>query len=341
VRINTNMNALLAQRNMSSVNSNLAKSLERLSSGLRINSAKDDAAGLAISENMGTQIRALNVAEKNIQDAQAFLNAREGALEQLTTIAQRMRELAATAANTFNSPSTISALKTEFDQLGAEGARILQDSQFNGVSLFDFNRSVQPPDATTDPDPSTTPPTVVAVQDITLRVQVGVESAGDLTGTPPVENDTVALRLATPEWSLVWHPGIDTGTGAPGGADSWLDTTDPTQVQVDFAEINQTIGFLDNLLSDNLTETGTPNQGYTGLLSARAANGASYNRLEYALANLQVNRENLQSSQSRIRDTDVAAETINLTRQQIILQTSTAMLAQANTQPQSILALFQ
>lgn len=273
MRINTNINAMMAHRNMTSVNDGLSKSLERLSSGLRITNAKDDAAGIAVSENINTQVRALNIAERNIQDATSFLNARDSALEQLTSIAQRMRELAVSANNSFNSATTLGSLATEFATLGTEATRILTNSELNGINLF-----------TTNP----------------LNVQVGATSGA---------GDTIAFTLTAPSFATL--AGTDITTAA-----------------------STAITEADNLLFT----AGTPP---TGLLPERATNGASINRLDIALANLQVYRENLMASYSRIRDTDVAAEMTNMTRQQIILQTSTAMLAQANAQPQSVLALFK
>ncbi|MEB3285241.1 MAG: flagellin [Candidatus Sericytochromatia bacterium] len=286
MRINTNMNALIAQRNMAGINNNLSKSLERLSSGVRISNAKDDAAGLAIAEGMTARIRGMNVAEKNIQDGMSFFNAREGALEQLTTLAQRMRELAVTGSNDFNSQTVLDNLGSEFNTLKAEFNRTIATSNFNGIKTLSVD-------------------TVLTTELVTVRIGPGV---------------AVAPAAVDPDVDEVLQFTRATSTALEG---SITDMADPATVALFEAALSE----LDIVLEDVITE--------------RAANGTFINRLELALANLQVNRENLQSAQSRIRDTDMAAETINLTRQQIILQTSTAMLAQANAQPQSILALFQ
>lgn len=291
MRINTNMNALLAQRNMAAVNNNLNKSLERLSSGVRINSAKDDAAGLAVAEGMQARIRGMNVAEKNIQDGISFFNAREGALEQLTAIAQRMRELAVTGANDFNSATVLSNIGDEFNSLKAEYDRIYATANFNGNLMLETGAA----------------PSALITSEVTIRV--GANVAADPTAPDPTVDEVLRYERATND--------ITTATNIP------TPLSDPPTVLEFETALSET---------DALLET---------LLTERAANGSFVNRLEISLANLQVNRENLQSAQSRIRDTDVAAETINLTRQQIILQTSTAMLAQANAQPRSILALFE
>jgi flagellin len=277
MRINNNLNAMMAHRNMTNVNMGLSKSLERLSSGLRINSAKDDAAGLAVSENMNTTIRALNVGERNIQEGIAFLNAREGVMEQVTQITQRMRELAVNANNASVSPDSLVVLNQEYQQLATEADRLLTDSTFNEVNLF------------------TT---------ATLSVMVGADP------TPDIINLTLT--------------DLSTSFDTIGGVATDLTST---------AQAAAALTALDTFLIDNATPG--------GILVERALNGAYVNRLEYSLANLQVNRENLMASFSRVRDTDMAAEMTTMTKQQIILQTSTAMLAQANAQPQSVLALFK
>ncbi|MEB3220703.1 MAG: flagellin [Candidatus Sericytochromatia bacterium] len=279
MRINTNINALMAHRNMTKVNAGLSQSLERLSSGLRINSAKDDAAGLAVSENMDTTVRALNVGERNIQDGIAFLNAREGVLDQITQMVQRMRELAVAANNSSTSPDSGAVLNAEYEQLGLEIDRLLTTT-FNEVPLF-------------------------VVPTSTLDVMVGADPAPDV----------VSLTLSTPDFSTILPPATD--------------ITTPAQAATALP-----------LLATYLLDTATPTAP-TGVLAERSKNGGYINRLEYALASLQVNRENLMASYSRVRDTDMAAEMTTMTKQQIILQTSTAMLAQANAQPQSVLALFK
>jgi flagellin len=282
MRINTNVNALMAHRNMTNVNAGLSKSLERLSSGLRINSAKDDAAGLAVSENMDTTIRALNLGERNIQDAISFLSAREGVMDQVTQMVQRMRELALAANNSATSPDTGAILNAEYVQLGTEIDRLLTNSTYNEVALFGTNAPA------------------------TLDVMVGADP------TP----DVVSLTLTSPDFSTILPPTTDVTTAATAAT---------------------ALPLLSAFLLDATTNPAIP----TGILAERATNGGFINRLEYSLANLQVNRENLMASYSRVRDTDMAAEMTTMTKKQIILQTSTAMLAQANAQPQSVLALFK
>ncbi|MEB3328487.1 MAG: flagellin [Candidatus Sericytochromatia bacterium] len=280
MRINTNVNALMSHRNMMNVNAGLSRSLERLSSGLRINSAADDAAGMAVTENMNSTIRALNVAERNIQDGMAFLNAREAVMEQVTQIAQRMRELAVAANNTSTSLDSFIPLNQEYQQLAEEATRLLANSTYNEVNLFTTTQ---------------------------LDVQVGAD--------PTIGTGDIVQLLLTDQ---------STGFSSVGSL-----ATDLTSA----ASAATALAALDLFLLDNATPG--------GLLMERSVNGAYINRLEYSLANLQVNRENLMASVSRVRDTDMAAEMTTMTKQQIILQTSTAMLAQANAQPQSVLALFK
>ena len=263
--INTNIASLNAQRNLNSSQSALHTSLQRLSSGLRINSAKDDAAGLAISERMTTQIRGLNQAARNANDGISLAQTAEGALSEVTNNLQRIRELAVQSANATNSASDRSALDAEVQTLIAEIDRVAADTTFNGVALLNTAA--------------------------TLSFQVGANSG------ETVDVDTVDVS------------GVISG-----------DVTD---------EINAT-----TMLDDVDTALTTVN-------GARADLGAAQNRFESIVRSVQTTAENLSASRSRIVDADFAAETANLTRAQILQQAGTAMLAQANSAPQNVLALLQ
>ena len=271
MRVNTNVNAMNAHKNMTRVDGALAKSLEKLSSGLRVNRASDDPGGLAISESLRTQVRGLAQAEKNAQDGIGLLNVAEGALNELSAMLQRMREISVQSANGTLTNSDRAAIETEFTQLIAEMARIPDAVTFNTLPLFNTGSITS------------------------FVLQVGA-------------NDGETLQIDT--------PAIDPATTF--GAGPYVNDQALAQLMI-----------------TNLTT-------YIDTISqARATLGAQTNRLEYTIQNLQTTRENMAAAESRIRDTDMAMEMSTLTKQQILMQSSTAMLAQANAQPQSILSLFQ
>lgn len=271
MRVNTNVNAMNAHKNMTRVDSALAKSLEKLSSGLRVNRASDDPGGLAISESLRTQVRGLAQAEKNAQDGIGLLNVAEGALNELSAMLQRMREIAVQSANGTLTPSDRAAINTEFGELINEMARIPQAVTFNTLPLF----------------------ATAAPQAFTLQVGANFNEILQIN-TPPID------------------------PAATFGGGPWVDSQGNAQAMI-------------TTISD-----------YIDVISqSRATLGAQTNRLEYTIQNLQTTRENMAAAESRIRDTDMASEMSTLTKQQILMQSSTAMLAQANAQPQSILSLFQ
>ncbi|MEE4108377.1 MAG: flagellin [Halieaceae bacterium] len=264
--INTNIPSLTAQRNLNSSQNDVATALQRLSSGLRINSARDDAAGLAISERFTTQIRGLNQAARNANDGISLAQVGEGALAEVTNNLQRIRELAVQSANATNSDTDRDALDLEVQQLIEEIDRVGASTNFNDVALLDGTFS-------------------------------GVFQVGANVG------DTITVALATDV------EGIVTG-----------------DVQ-DVANSEALITAVDTAL-------GTVN-------GVRAELGAVQNRFESVVTSLQTQAENLDASRSRIRDADFAAETAALTRAQILQQAGISVLAQANAQPQNVLALLQ
>jgi flagellin len=262
--INTNIASLNTQRNLASSQSSLNTSLQRLSSGLRINSAKDDAAGLAIATKMDSQIRGQQVAIRNSNDAISFAQTTEGGLSKQTDALQRMRELAVQSANATNSSADRVNLDAEFTELKAEVTRLNTATKFNGAAVFGTAAKVY---------------------------QVGADTA-----------DTISVS------------GI-AATVAPTGA-----ITSATGATA-------AITALDTAL--------------TTVNTNRAKLGAIQNRFESVVSNLQVSVENQSASKSRIMDADFAAETANLTRGQILQQAGTAMLAQANSLPNGVLALLR
>jgi flagellin len=270
LRISTNVEAFNAHRQLERTQGELAGSLERLSSGLRINRAADDAAGLALSEQLRSSLRGLAQASRNAQDAVSLVQTAEGALNEIHAIVQRVRELAVQAANGTLSSSDRSAIATEVAQLSAEAGRIATATSFNGIGLLSGTA--------------------------TITFQVGASAGAAITMS--------AVQLV-------------------GGAGAAIDVS------------------IFAFTSSSGPDIDAVNAALASVADIRAALGAVQNRVEHTIANLAVYEENLQSSESRIRDVDMASEMANLTRLQILTQSGTAMLAQANQTPQSVLRLLQ
>ena len=277
--INTNISSLNAQRNLSASQNSLSTSMQRLSSGLRVNSAKDDAAGLAIAERMNAQVRGMNVAMRNANDGISLAQTAEGALGKIGDNLQRMRELAVQSANDTNGTDDRLALDNEFKQLAAENLRVIANTKFNGQELL----------------------TGVGGTVGSFVFQVGANTSVDNQITIATSDIATAMTAATqgPTASL------GTTSGAALTAIDALDTA--------LDEVN----------------------------SARSTFGAAQNRFDAVISNLQVSAENQASARSRIMDADFAVETANLSRAQILQQAGTAMVAQANQLPQTVLKLLQ
>jgi flagellin len=285
LRINNNIAAFNAYRNLSVTDGQMSKSLEKLSSGYRINRAADDAAGLAISEGLRSQIGGLKVAVRNAQDGISVVQTAEGALNESQAILQRMRDLAVQAANGGSQDATAqAAADTEFQQLNKELDRIAGTTTFNGNKLLDANFS-----GAFQIDSSTATGSVI-------QVDITAGAGGVLNGLTITGLDSAGLKTGTAD----------------------LTST---------ANAVSAIGTLDSALKDVST--------------VRAKLGAYQNRFEHTINNLNVAVENLSASESRIRDVDMASEMVNFTKSQILTQAGTAMLAQANQAPQSVLKLLQ
>jgi len=265
--VNTNIMSLTAQRNLSSTQTGLATAMERLSSGLRVNSAKDDAAGLAIATRMDSQARGMNVAIRNSSDAISLAQTAEGGLSEITNMLQRMRELAVQAANGTNGTDDLANLDAEYQELKSEIDRQIAATKFNGVAVIGADAGAQ-------------------------VFQVGANAGDEITVTT---NDLTAFH----------------GAGAL------------TSNVLASAEID--------VLDTALTTVATDRSTY----------GAVQNRFQSVINNLQVASENQAAARSRIMDADFAMETANMTRFQILQQAGTAMVAQANAAPQSVLSLLQ
>ncbi len=282
--INHNLSAMFAQRTRGVVTRELDGNIEKLSSGLRINRAGDDPAGLAVSEKMRSQIRGLNQASRNAADGISFIQTTEGYLQESQDILQRLRELAVQSSNGIYTAEDRMQIQVEVSQLVDEIDRIASHAQFNGMNLLTgrFARDVG-----TNVITASLYFHIGANMDQRERVYVGTMTA---KGLGVRFQDNTFVTLSTPESS------------------------------------NQTIGIVDAALRR--------------VNKQRADLGAYQNRLDHAIRGLDIGAENLQAAESRIRDTDMAAETVRFTTNQILLQSSTAMLAQANVVPQSVLQLL-
>ena len=266
LRINSNIEAFNAHRNLVGSSAKLAKSMERLSSGSRINRAADDAAGLAISERLRGQVNGLAQAQRNAEDAVSVVQTAEGSLTEVHSMLQRVRELAVQYKNGSLSSADQTSIQSEVNQLASEIERIGQSAAFNGIKLLNSASA--------------------------LTFQVGA-------------NDGETISVST----------ISLGS-AVGVSFNSLSTSGSS----DISEIDAAIG---------------------AVSTQRATFGAVQNRLEYALNNLATYQENLMSSESRIRDVDMASEMVNFTKLQVLQQAGTAMLAQANQAPQNVLSLLR
>lgn len=274
MRINHNISALNTYRQLS-INQTLGnKSLEKLSSGLRINRAGDDAAGLAISEKMRGQIRGLDMASKNAQDAISLIQTAEGALNETHSILQRMRELAVQAANDTNNDNDRLELQKEVEQLIQEIDRIAGNIEFNTKKLLDGSLTASGSGA--------------------LTFQIGAN-----------EGQNIELEINAMTASGLGVSGLDISSQS--GADKAI-----TTIQSAIDKVS----------------------------SERAKLGAYQNRLEHTINNLGTASENLTAAESRIRDVDMAKEMMEFTKMNILQQAATAMLAQANMQPQMVLQLL-
>jgi flagellin len=266
----TNVSSLNAQRNLFKTNNDLNTTFQRLSSGFRINSAKDDAAGLIISNQLSVQIVSLNVGIRNANDGISLAQTAEGALQEVTNILLRQRELALSAASGQNATNERNALDAEFNALSEEITRISTDTNFGNVNLLDGSAS-------------------------DFAIQVGKDSGQTIT----VSATDVSVIAAS-----ITAAGVDSVTNAAAS-----------------------LAIIDNQIS--------------AIDTARGDLGAQQNRLSSTISNLQNVVENVSASRSRIRDTDFAAETANLAKNQVLQQAGLSILSQANASSQSVLSLLQ
>ena len=400
--INTNTMSLNAQRNLSTSGNSLATTIQRLSSGLRINSAKDDAAGLAISERFSTQIRGLDVAIRNANDGISLAQVAEGSLSEVGNNLQRIRELAVQASNATNSSSDRKALQAEVTQLVSEIDRVAKQSDFNGTKLLDgsftsqlfqvganagqaiainsvVDAKAESLGATTFVDAGSAAladATVDAAAGKLANITVGGVSIGDVKfdyttppGAPATPAEIAAVRKVNQDNATKALAAALNGKIGETGLHAAQSTT-PGEVTLTSVKADNTVAGVTVKIGPTATATAlnAPAAGATAshvadikidtvagaqqalevvdnalesVNSVRADLGAIQNRFTSVVANLQTSSENLSASRSRIRDTDFAKETAELTRTQILQQAGTAMLAQANQVPQNVLSLLQ
>lgn len=274
ISVLTNVTSLAAQQNLSGSIAQLSENLSRLSSGLRVRSAADDAAGLAISEDFKAKIGSLEQARRNANDGVSLAQTADGSLKEISGMLTRMRELAIQSRNGTINSTQRGFLDDEFQQLKSEISRIASTTEFNGVDLLKgFNNG----------------------QGISFQIGAGTTS-----------NDRLALTIATTNTTTLSI--ASTSIGSTSGADAAITNLDTA---------------------------------ITGISERRAKIGAMQNRLQVTISNLQTYTTNLSASNSRIVDVDVAAETARMTRNQILVQAGSSMLAQANQGPQIALSLLR
>ena len=284
--INHNMSAMFAQRTLGQTNVSTQKNIEKLSSGLRINRAGDDASGLAVSEKMRSQIRGLNRASANAQDGISFIQVAEAFLQETTDVMQRIRELSVQSSNGIYSAEDRLYIQVEVSQLVAEVDRIASHAQFNGMNMLTGRFARETGENTVTASMWFH---IGANMDQRVRAYVGTMTAKAL-GVRDIGDESI-LTIDTPETA------------------------------------NRAIGTIDEAIKK--------------INKQRADLGAYQNRLEMSVVGINIAAENLQASESRIRDVDMAKEMVEFTKNQILTQSGTAMLAQANQQTQSVMSLLR
>jgi flagellin len=379
--IGTNVSSLNAQRNLNTSAATLQTSLQRLSSGMRINSAKDDAAGLAISQRFTTQINGSDQAARNANDAISLAQTAEGGLQAITDNLQRMRTLSVQAANATNSASDRTAIQTEITQLKNEIDRVATGTTFNGVKLLDNST----PSFTFQVGANTSSNDTIAISAIgdNTLANLGTTTAASVQSASISGLALTAVDGSTNSVTINGQNiGALTAVGTAGeraaqvvdainrvsvasGVNAFLDSstgkinlTSKANIVIAATGTGAAISGLTAATTTASTLTGLTNldvSSFAGAQSAltsidaaltqvnnsRATLGAVQNRFSSVVANLQTTSENLSASRSRIQDTDFAAETANLTKAQILQQAGTAMLAQANSLPNNVLSLLK
>ncbi|HCX64258.1 MAG TPA: flagellin [Eubacteriaceae bacterium] len=366
MRINNNISAMNTYSRLKGAQNAQSKSLEKLSSGLRINRAGDDAAGLAISEKMRGQIGGLNQAVRNAQDGISLIQTAEGALNETHSILNRMRDLAVQSANDTNTNEDRAEIQKEIDQLSAEVSRIAGNTEFNTQKLLDGNFTSKfhigaNKDQNMDVEISSMDADALSVEGVMFEGDVGgfsvesrtediqnvevIVSGNNTPFSASVASGTLTINLATDsggtatstnqdvlnameEKGLIATTDADLTSGASAVASVALtEGTEDYGINVSTqAAANDAISVIDDAI--------------TQVSAERSKLGAVQNRLDHTINNLTATSENLSAAESRIRDVDMAEEMMEFTKNSILSQASTAMLAQANQMPQGVLQLL-
>ncbi|MDX7845145.1 flagellin [Aeromonas caviae] len=308
--INTNVSSLNAQRNMMNSTKSLDTSYTRLASGLRINSAKDDAAGLQISNRLTSQINGLDQGNRNANDGISVAQTAEGAMDEITSMLQRMRTLAQQSANGSNNQDDRDALQAEYKQLSTEINRVANDTTFGGQKLLAGGYSG----------------TFQVGADAGQTISFKMATAFTMSGIASATKGSATIAAATAD-----------STGAM-PADAWVVTAGGASTSVTWSTISDISGSTDSnaqLAFANLDKM------IQVVDSKRAELGAVQNRFDSTIRNQSNISENVSAARSRIRDADFATETANMTKQNILQQAASSILSQANQRPQSALSLLQ
>ena len=384
MRINNNLMAMNTHRQLGIANNSSSKSMEKLSSGYRINRAGDDAAGLSISEKMRGQIRGLTQASRNAQDGISLIQTAEGALNETHAILQRMRELAVQSANDTNVEIDRSALQSEIDQLATEITRIAKSTEFNTQNLLDGNFAGKFQIGANENQ--NVELSINAMDSISLAVGQELTASAN-NELQNAKEDTVAKFFAKDAIIVTGNAVLNTSVtlttsvvSAGSGVTTTIITTSSTAITTSYTEsvTAKTAGYYKLDSAGNVAKTSkdklilyleadtafavgekiakgidvseqasansaitTINDALEAVSAERSKLGAFQNRLEHTIKNLDTSAENLQASESRIRDVDMAKEMMEFTKNNILQQAAQAMLAQANQAPQGVLRLLR
>nr|WP_298376109.1 FliC/FljB family flagellin [uncultured Halomonas sp.] len=357
--INTNITSMISQQNLASSKGDLTTAMERLSSGLRINSAKDDAAGQAIANRMSAQITGLSQAQRNANDGISIAQTAEGALNQINDNVQRIRELTVQAQNGTNSGDDLQSIQDEINQRTSEIDRISNETNFNGVKVLSDDQAISIQVGANDGesisvnlektdtasleldtlDVTTLPSTFsasgytdtatnTATADASLVVEDSASAA--LANAEVLEADDGSLYIKTEGGDYFTAAAVNSESNGTGTGFDTVTVTASSATKMTEQEISDA-GLSPLADIDNALKT---------VDSFRSDLGAVQNRFESAITNLSTNETNLSAARSRIEDADYATEVANMTRGQILQQAGTSVLAQANQLPQSVLSLL-
>ena len=376
--IATNLASMTAQRSFLNSNADLETAFERLSTGKRVNSASDDAAGLAIGKDLESRVRGLNQAIRNVNDGISMVQIAEGAMDEATTILQRMRDLAVQAANDSLSTVERGYLNTEHSKLATTLGAVLDQAKFNDTDLIGDSSPTNVTIQSGADAGDTTSISIAALSESVLEVAASnidltnatsrVEKVTfDTTGLSTASTKTISLTFDGKTFEAVMdstnnltevvsdlntalsNQGINASFGAPSGNDLTLTFTDKgqhsaysmTDGTTTLASSAITIASGEDGIDTASTAISAIDRALNTIASQRAELGAFQQQLESTVRNLANVAENTAAAQGRIMDTDYAAETANLTKAQILQQAATSILAQANAQPQGVLSLLQ